>query len=112
MKCNLLLKMKNILSWFPNRLLHILTIGILFLLVTANVRAWNVVDQAGGTNYIFTGTPAETNYFSAYTVTNDTAVPFSNIWVRIGGFTNAGGSAKYFVGKRVAKKKDHREFGR
>src|SRR5690348_5280072 len=57
-----------------------------------DARAWNIIDLAFGTNYISSpGTYTNQVYFSSYLVTNDTATAFSNLWVRMGSFTNGAG---------------------
>ena len=90
---------------FTNSILvHCLT-GF-FVLTGMAAHAWNLTDLANGTNYISSpGGYTNNVYFSAYQITNDTGITCTNIWVKMGAFTNGSGAPNIGLGGKSPSKK-------
>ncbi len=83
-------------------------LGICGLLMTTGVPAWgwNALDLSNGTNYVASpGGYTNNVYFSSYFVTNNSTTIYSNIWVRMGTFTNGTGPANIGLGGGSLNKK-------
>ncbi len=70
-----------------------------------------MIDKSTGTNYV-THAAGFSNeiYYAVYSITNETASPFTNVWIKLGTFTN-GSSAKISLAPGGLNKRSLGDFG-
>ena len=81
------------------------------LLQAFRAGAWDVIDKSTGTNYVTQAAGFSNEiYYAVYSITNETASPFTNVWIKLGTFTN-GSSAKISLAPGGLNKRSLGDFG-
>lgn len=93
--------------------LRLFLCGLVALVVSQvnRARAWDVIDKSTGTNYVTHASGFSNEvYYAVYAITNNTASPFTNVWIKLGDFTN-GSSAKISLAPGGSNKRSLGDFG-